>query len=161
MPDSTPSTTCQICGRPIKAKTLRIAHHGYKRPQHHGYQTASCEGARCLPYELSCDQIARSIERRELYVAETTGRLAAHIASPSATLIYQPRNGYGDPKGAPITREIPAGFDPRNLGFDLNIRGSYAQLWEAQRYRLAAAIKGTEADLVYLRDRLASWRAPA
>lgn len=27
-----PSTTCQICGRPIKAKNGLISHHGYRRP---------------------------------------------------------------------------------------------------------------------------------
>jgi hypothetical protein len=44
--------TCQICGRPILAETGKIAHHGYQRPGH-GWQTASCYGARQLPFEIS------------------------------------------------------------------------------------------------------------
>lgn len=42
--------TCQICGRRIFAETGKIAHHGYERPGG-GWQTASCRGARRLPYE--------------------------------------------------------------------------------------------------------------
>lgn len=41
---------CQICGRAILAYTGLIAHHGYTRPGD-GWQTASCHGARELPYE--------------------------------------------------------------------------------------------------------------
>lgn len=42
--------TCQICGRPILAEVGVIAHHGYERPGM-GWQTASCPGARELPFE--------------------------------------------------------------------------------------------------------------
>lgn len=42
--------TCQCCNRGILAKQGRIAHHGYTRPGH-GWQTASCFGARRLPWE--------------------------------------------------------------------------------------------------------------
>lgn len=52
--------TCQICGRPILAETGVIAHHGYKRPGH-GWQTASCYGARELPFEKSRDCLGRYI----------------------------------------------------------------------------------------------------
>lgn len=44
------SKTCQICNRAIFAELGMIAHHGYKRPGE-GWQTPSCPGARCLPYE--------------------------------------------------------------------------------------------------------------
>jgi hypothetical protein len=43
--------TCQCCGRAILAETGVIAHHGYERPDY-GYQTASCMGARELPFEV-------------------------------------------------------------------------------------------------------------
>lgn len=46
--------TCQICGRPIFAEMGVIAHHGYQRPGD-GYQTASCIGARHLPFEANKD----------------------------------------------------------------------------------------------------------
>lgn len=50
--------TCQICGRPILAETGLIAHHGYRRPGD-GFQTASCYGARELPFEVSRDCLGR------------------------------------------------------------------------------------------------------
>ncbi|MFL9499248.1 hypothetical protein ACJMQP_04240 [Rhodopseudomonas palustris] len=53
-PDHT--MTCQCCGRRIKARTGNIAHHGYERPGD-GWQTASCMGARALPFEVSRDRL--------------------------------------------------------------------------------------------------------
>lgn len=50
--------TCQICGRPIFAETGVIAHHGYQRPGD-GYQTASCPGARELPFEADKQVLVR------------------------------------------------------------------------------------------------------
>ena len=47
---------CQICGRQIKAKNGKIAHHGYQRPGW-GYQTSSCAGARHVPYSKGHDAL--------------------------------------------------------------------------------------------------------
>ncbi len=52
--------TCQICNRPIFAETGVIAHHGYQRPCE-GWQTASCAGARHLPYEASCVELGKEL----------------------------------------------------------------------------------------------------
>ncbi len=52
--------TCQICGRGIFANTGLIAHHGYERPGD-GWQTASCRGARELPYETDRTILAEDI----------------------------------------------------------------------------------------------------
>jgi hypothetical protein len=43
--------TCQCCARRILAETGEIAHHGYQRPGT-GWQTASCFGAKALPFEV-------------------------------------------------------------------------------------------------------------
>lgn len=43
--------TCQCCARKILAETGEIAHHGYQRPGA-GWQTASCYGAKALPFEV-------------------------------------------------------------------------------------------------------------
>lgn len=51
---------CQICARPIFAELGTIAHHGYERPGT-GWQTASCYGAKRLPYEASRDAIEELI----------------------------------------------------------------------------------------------------
>lgn len=54
--------TCQCCGRKIFAETGVIAHHGYERPGT-GWQTASCFGARELPFEVSRDALGLMIKR--------------------------------------------------------------------------------------------------
>lgn len=56
--------TCQICGRPIFAEVGVIAHHGYQRPGQ-GWQTASCRGARELPFEVSRDILGSYIANLE------------------------------------------------------------------------------------------------
>ena len=63
--------TCQVCGRPIFAETGVIAHHGYTRP-YWGGQTASCPGARCLPFEVDRAELAVDIERHD--------KAAKHVA---------------------------------------------------------------------------------
>lgn len=52
---------CQICGGDVLAETGVIAHHGYQRPGE-GWQTASCPGARELPYEADRDALGVYIE---------------------------------------------------------------------------------------------------
>lgn len=52
--------TCQCCARPIFAETGTIAHHGYERPGW-GYQTASCMGAKYLPFEVNRDRLGEMI----------------------------------------------------------------------------------------------------
>lgn len=51
---------CQICGRQIKAKNGKIAHHGYQRPGW-GYQTSSCAGARHVPYSKGHDALDQQL----------------------------------------------------------------------------------------------------
>lgn len=67
--------TCQICGRPILAETGVIAHHGYQRPGG-GWQTASCYGARELPFEVSRDVLGEYIViiEKQLVALETAQR---------------------------------------------------------------------------------------
>jgi len=84
---SSPRGACQICARPIGIKTGVIAHHGYQRPQHQGYQTSSCEGAKHLPYELSCDAIDEAIQRRLHYIEHCTAKIPELMAAPPAELV--------------------------------------------------------------------------
>lgn len=57
---------CQVCARKIMASSGVIAHHGYQRPG--GWQTASCRGARRLPYEISNDAIPAEIALIQAYI---------------------------------------------------------------------------------------------
>lgn len=48
--DTSERMTCQCCGGKYLARLGSITHHGYERPGG-GYQTASCGGAKFLPFE--------------------------------------------------------------------------------------------------------------
>ena len=61
MTNQTDRLTCQICDRAIKANTGVIAHHGYQRPGE-GWQTASCPGARALPYEVDRTILGKEVD---------------------------------------------------------------------------------------------------
>ncbi len=63
--------TCQCCGRGILAETGLIAHHGYRRPQGMGFQTASCYGAKEVPFEVSRDALGAYIKALECHVIRT------------------------------------------------------------------------------------------
>lgn len=66
--------TCQICGRGIFAETGVIAHHGYTRPWE-GRQTASCPGARQLPFEVSCVALGDEVDALEIETARQAARI--------------------------------------------------------------------------------------
>lgn len=79
-------STCQICGRDIKAKSGKIAHHGYTRPGM-GWQTGSCEGARHQPLELSCATLVQHIQHIDTawqtavkYAALAINRVTVNVA---------------------------------------------------------------------------------
>lgn len=65
------SMTCQCCARQILANTGTIAHHGYERPGD-GWQTASCYGAKELPFEVDRGALGDMLVRmkQRLTVAE-------------------------------------------------------------------------------------------
>lgn len=52
--------TCQCCAGKFLANTGTIAHHGYTRPGY-GWQTASCIGAKYLPFEVERTQLGKLI----------------------------------------------------------------------------------------------------
>lgn len=75
--------TCQICGRSIKWKNGKIAHHGYKRPGE-GWQTGSCEGAREMPLHMSRYVLGRHVEAFK----GITQRSFEAISAPVTEKIY-------------------------------------------------------------------------
>jgi hypothetical protein len=62
--DTSQTMHCQCCGRAIHAARGTIAHHGYTRPGW-GSQTASCFGAKRLPWEVDRGAVADLIEHLE------------------------------------------------------------------------------------------------
>ena len=150
-------TTCQICGRPILAKTGKIAHHGYKRPDS-GWQTSSCKGARYLPYEQSSDRIPEVIAYIESYLAQMSAALKDFMTNPPEILIYEKYRGAWS-KREPIEVARPADFDPNNSHYS-GISGSYSVLFHDRKRRTETDMKNARESIAYLKDRLAKWTAP-
>lgn len=151
-------TTCQICGRAIKANTGVIAHHGYKRPGH-GWQTRSCFGAHYRAYEVACDALPHAIESVEAFRLLKQTALDKHLAEPPLVLKYY-RRDYNSRDRHIFMGDVdrPEDFRPG----DTNYRpGSYANLYDNIRRNLASDIRGATEQLDYLRKRLADWKAVA
>ncbi len=145
-------TTCQICGRPTKAKNGLIAHHGYKRPGD-GWQTASCMGARFLPYEVSCDRLPPAIESIKRYIETTEAKLNDFINNPPKVLTIQIGGYYNK-----TTKEVslPPTFDPRNPPCCVGLY-SYEGEFSNIRRKYQQNIKFSKTDLQYMEKRLADW----
>lgn len=143
-------TTCQICGRGIKAKSGLIAHHGYQRPGQ-GWQTSSCFGARWRPYEVACDALPPAIKSCQQFLTAQEMALAKLIAEPPATLSYN-KNRYGKPEYVDVPK--PADFDPRP---DYR-RHSYVSLYLMQKFDYERNIRMSTSDLSELEKRLANWK---
>lgn len=142
--------TCQVCGRPIKAKSGLIAHHGYKRPQY-GWQTASCIGARHLPYEESCDVLPVAIDKITNYIELESTALKNFIANPPDELTIF-RGSY-DRTGTVRTR--PENFDPKNM-WTAGYR-TYESAFKSQTYRMEQNVKYAKLNLEYMQERLTKW----
>ena len=70
---------CQCCGRAILANLGSIAHHGYERPGD-GWQSASCMGAKQLPWEADRKVLGRMI----VFLQDRLARKEKHRADIKA-----------------------------------------------------------------------------
>jgi len=147
-------TTCQICGRDIKAKTGVIAHHGYQRPNRgSGWQTASCRGAKGLPYEVSCDLLPPTIEYIKMYIANQKKHLKDFTENPPEELSFMSFGG----KNKKTIR-------PEKYKYNEE-RGAYpAFSYESEHhytiYQIKGDIKASGYDLDFMEKRLKQWVAP-
>lgn len=152
-------TTCQVCARPIQAKTGKIAHHGYKRPGQ-GWQTASCFGARYRPYEVASDALPLVIEHIKTWIASTTGALANLEAEPPESFTVHPKILWqGQPNREPYTVTRPAGFvveaeEPHEAGMPR----TYEAAFYSQRREFRNNIETAKRELPFLQKRLADWK---
>lgn len=142
-------TTCQICGRAIKAANGLIAHHGYKRPGS-GWQTSSCFGARWQPYEAARDAIPEAIKSLEAFAARLAARNAEMLAEPPATLTAQPR--YRGDRSRTFTKPE---------GFVAVARASYRTPYESEFWHQVHAnrreIESAQAQRSFMQDRFDNW----
>lgn len=153
------ATTCQICGRPIKANTGKIAHHGYRRPGD-GWQTSSCYGARHLPYEVSCAALQAYIPMVETALEARSEWLKNHIVNPPAEIRYEVKSGSSwNPKYEWRTAECPEGYDYERCRQNYS-GGIYHREYSRLKRGAEAEIAAMVNQLDYLRERLAEWKAP-
>jgi hypothetical protein len=158
---------CQVCARPILANTGIIAHHGYERPGS-GWQTASCFGARALPYERAHDKLDLAIESVTGQLANTTEALARFIAEPPATLTYLKTNynkGYYAGRRwvyeeIPVRLARPEGFEVEGKDNVYGQERTYRQQYNSERTQLTSRIEQLKSTLRWFRARRAAWVAP-
>lgn len=152
-------TTCQICARDIKANTGIIAHHGYQRPQFMGWQTASCDGARQLPYEVSRDFIPVVIERYKMAAKNQEDMADDMLRNPEATITRRHYNAYTHESREEIFTK-PADFNPYdavNLGHRhfsfASYENEFVKVYQAHRSNQ----EEIKAAIVFLQDRFDKW----
>jgi|SRR5579862_1410037 len=147
------TATCQVCGRAIKASTGLIAHHGYRRP-YEGWQTASCEGARYVPYEVSCDRLHEVTEMVRGFIASQEKMLADFLAMPPQTLIvYERRSAWGNEERVEYTRPDDFKIDGGYLRFR-----TYENAYSNRKYNYEQTIKMAKADVSSMERRLNEWK---
>lgn len=155
------TTTCQICGRAIRAKTGLIAHHGYKQPwlrNGDGHRTASCLGARFAPYEVSRDRIpdVKAVYEGHLAALETAER--ALLTDPPASFTVTQRDAWGAVRLTKVL-ERPEGFDPASP------RRSYLPLaYDTEYHSRLRTLRGNVSmvrdAIAFLAERYAAWKPP-
>ena len=152
---------CQICARDIKANTGLIAHHGYQRPGS-GWQTASCDGAKQLPYEVSCDYIPVVIERYKLHATNQENLADEMLRSPAAVITRHHISGFTNKETHTTEFTKPDGFDPyaavnagaRSFSFS-TYENEFVKQYDAHRNN----VKDINAAIEFLQQRYESWRA--
>lgn len=107
--------TCQCCGRAILANTGKIAHHGYTRPGM-GWQTASCEGATHLPFEVSRDALGEYIANlnrvHDRLVARQDTITSGYAKAASLYITnYDEPSRYGRQRGERLITVTPETFE--------------------------------------------------
>lgn len=154
-------THCQICAREIKANTGLIAHHGYQRPGS-GWQTASCDGAKQLPYEVSRDFIPVVIERYKVHQTNQDNLADEMLRNPTATITRYHISGFTGKQTSTEDFEKPAGFDPYaavNAGARSFSYSTYENEFVKQYDAHRANVKEIAAAIEFLQSRYDSWRA--
>lgn len=147
-------TTCQVCGREIKANTGLIAHHGYKRSW--GWQTPSCEGARYVPYEVSCERLREVAGMVKRFITSEEEGLAAFLATPPPTItVEERRSSYVSAKEVTYTK--PENFDKDR--YYSCIPRTYENAYSQKISIYERTIKAAKMDFATMEKRLQNWTA--
>lgn len=149
--------TCQVCGRAIKANTGLIAHHGYKRP-YDGWQTASCEGARYVPYEVSCDRLREVVGMVKSFIEKQEEALAVFLSTPPQVIaVYDRCSAWGQADKIEYTK--PDDFNQDS--YRSRIPRTYENAYSNRKYDYERNIRAAKVDLSIMERRLNEWKAIA
>lgn len=157
--------TCQCCGRKHLANTGTIAHHGYQRPGG-GWQTASCSGAKNLPFEVSRDRLGELIESLKGWeVRAIASRNEVKAEKVSIRLSFQDRSvkrdAYGKRpfKSVEVTRETFESIREENKSdFVANGWYEFDKIKEAELNSRANDIKNVRAEIKAQQARYDGWK---
>lgn len=154
--------TCQCCARQIFAETGLIAHHGYERPGY-GYQTASCMGARNLPFEVSREVLGDLIVSLwNWHARDTQARAAIEGERLAIRMDVQDRSVKRDVYGRypTITIEVTRANFADHAPVLSRQRGilDFDALKQAELDRRALAIKNLYDDIVAQQARYDGWK---
>lgn len=158
--------TCQCCGRKHLANTGTIAHHGYQRPGG-GWQTASCSGAKCLPFEVSRDRLGMLITSlKDWEKRAVKGRAEVKAETVSIRLAFTDRNAPRDRLGNRPTKYVDVTRDTFEAikaedNHEFVMRGLYDfdKIKESELNSRAREIKNVRAEIAAQTERYDGWKA--
>jgi len=132
--------TCPVCFRAIAVVGGTMAHHGYTRPEM-GWQTASCQGIRFKPLEVSSEGLQWLIAALRERLEARKQAYAKRATHPEFLMTRQGRNG----AAVKVMRDDPL----------------WPQLFARHVSELRSEIAAIEHDLPRLDKMLADWKPEA
>lgn len=154
--------TCQCCDRQVKAMRGLIAHHGFTRPTEH-WQTASCFGARRLPWEVSRKRLGELIAWLEREVRQLEDQLALVLVNKELQVPVQIRQRKGhmiwDTTNLVVTSK---NFEALRKEWEREFVSRRFHKWSdviaGHKTRLVRKLEQIESELAALRKRHAGWK---
>ncbi len=144
---STLTMTCQCCGGAFLANTGKMAHHGYKRPGY-GWQTASCMGARFVPFEVDRAQLGKMIDAMRAHLKGMKAHRAA-IAGETQPISFDHKTPFIGPVGPSYEH---GSFRMTDNGWGRKVWPTVDQTFEVTRESFAAFKEGPGRSSTYGQD---------
>jgi len=148
--------TCQVCGRKIKASSGIIAHHGYKRPYQSGWQTASCEGARYVPYEVSCERLREVTAMVGAFIDSEEKEFVGFLENPPQTITVFERRSVIRKETEKVIYTKPDDF--KQDSYRSSMARTYENAYSNKKYGYEATIRMAKADFASMQRRLNEWK---
>ncbi len=152
--------TCQCCGNRYLANTGTIAHHGYQRPGN-GWQSASCDGAKALPFEVSRDRLGSMIERLKNWEIRAVAdrKAVSDETKPVTTRFQGKKHGWGhEYESVDVSRDTFQDLHDKRHGWFLShMIHTFDELKDSDLCRRDQQIKGVRSEIKAQQARFDSW----